>query len=185
MVLLPVSHRLAMVVSKSLCSKSSPITIAIVFYRSCLGVMAEQSIGKFYVGPIQMADLRSHQSTGIYLWLLLIHLWLLSIHFWVLFLTSVWLWSYSEPNCRSMILFRAGLWINDPVQSRIVDWWIHWVWYDLRLSAWLNLKSPKYYFFVTLISRWVCLWIFKCTSWNKFLLWHSAKFGVTLSYFEI
>ena len=37
-------------------------------------------IGKFYVGSIQMADLRSRRSTGIHLWLLLIHLWVLSIH---------------------------------------------------------------------------------------------------------
>ena len=142
-------------------------------------------IGKFYVGPIQMADLRSRLSTRIHLWLLLIHLWVLSIHLWVFFLASVRLWSYSEPNCGSMILFRAGLWINDSVQSRTVDRWVHWVWSHLWLSARLDLKSPKCYSIVTLISRCVCLRMLKCTSWNRSSLWHSAKSVVTPSYFEI
>ena len=142
-------------------------------------------IGKFYVGLIQMADLRSRRSTKIHLWLLLIHLWVLSIHLWVFFLALVQLWSCSEPNYRLMILFRAWLWIDDPVQSRTMDRWVHWVWSDLWLSAQLDLKSPKYYSFVTLISCWVCLQILKCTSWNRFSFWHLAKSGVTPSYFEI
>ena len=59
---------------------------------------------------------------------------------------------------------------SDPIQSRTVDPWVHWVWSDHWLSARLDLKSPKCYSFVTLISRWVCLRILNCTGWTSVTL---------------
>ena len=74
---------------------------------------------------------------------------------------------------------------SDPIQSLLVDLWVHWVWLDLWLSTQLDLKSPKCYSFITLISRWVCLRILKYTGWNRSSLWHLAKSGVSPSYFDI
>ena len=54
---------------------------------------SSSNIGKFYVSPIQMADLRSRRSTEIHFLLLLIHFWVLSIHLQVFFLASIRLWS--------------------------------------------------------------------------------------------
>ena len=59
---------------------------------------------------------------------------------------------------------------SDPIQSRTVDPWVYWVWSDHWLSARLDLKSPKCYSFVTLISCWVCLRIFNCTGWTSVTL---------------
>ena len=74
---------------------------------------------------------------------------------------------------------------SDLIQSWTLDLWIHWVWSDLWLSARWDIKWSKYYSFVTLISYWVYLQILKCTGWNRSLLWHLTKFGITPLYFEI
>ena len=52
---------------------------------------------------------------------------------------------------------------SNPIRSRILDPWVHWVWSDHWLSAWLDFKSPKWYFFITLISCWIYLRILNCT----------------------
>ena len=138
-------------------------------------------IGKFYVGPIQKADLRSRWSTGIHLWVLLIHL-------QALFLASVRLWSYLEPDCGSMSTLDL-IWslIERSIRFQVIQVLL-FCYLDLLLSLltdpqlhWLD----KCYSCIIPISRWVCLQILKYTSWNRSLLWHLAKSGVTLSYFDI
>ena len=153
-----------------------------IAYKKIIVMMTYHlGIGKFYVDPIQKADLRSRRSTEIYLWVLLIYL-------RALFLASVRLWSYSEPDCGSMNTLGL-IWslIECLIRSQVTQVLL-FCYLNLSLSLladpqlhWLD----KCYSCITPISRWVCLRILKCTSWNRSSLWHSAKSGVTSSYFDI
>lgn len=48
----------------------------------------------------------------------------------------------------------------------------------------IKSKVTQKKFFINLLSCWVYLQIIKCINWNKFLLWHLIKSGVTPLFFD-